>query len=356
MKKSRIDLIMAATIAAAFTAAGQSVDSPRSLNLDPPPERSPNRFGLNYTMGFNVPVRFGNTPGYSAIGTPRRTPDGDLYNYDNGYVLPDSSGNAMGYTRYWGYDSASQVHGNTSIDMQRSSATPNSSSGDHYDTPMSGIELTYNRELLDKDTWRGGLEAAFGYSYMSIHDSGTQSATVTRVTDTYAFPQGNGYVVPPPGFTGRKSLPGPVLGSSPTGSRTDVDRSGSITGSRDFSADLFNWRVGPYFEIPLSKKIAFTLSGGFALMFVNSQFSFHETVNIPGAGSVGRQASGTGTGWLPGGYIAGNFSWALSDAWALVAGAQFEDVGRYTQTLDGKTATLDLSRAIFVNIGVSYSF
>lgn len=37
-------------------------------------------------------------------------------------------------------------------------------------------------------------------------------------------------------------------------------------------------------------------------------------------------------------------------------GAPFEDVGRYTQTLHGKQATLDLSKSIFVTIGLSYSF
>jgi hypothetical protein len=49
-------------------------------------------------------------------------------------------------------------------------------------------------------------------------------------------------------------------------------------------------------------------------------------------------------------------SWALSDSWALAAGAQFEDVGQYTQNLNGKQATLDLSKSIFVTFGVSYSF
>ena len=47
---------------------------------------------------------------------------------------------------------------------------------------------------------------------------------------------------------------------------------------------------------------------------------------------------------------------ALSDSWAFVAGAQFEDVGQYTQTLNGKQATLDLSKSIFVTVGLSYSF
>jgi hypothetical protein len=353
-----IQFLVAVALLAKASAFAQApaTDTPTALKLDPPPARSLNRFGLSYRMGFNVPVNFKNLGGYPALNASRLTVDGDRYNYDNGYVLTDSSGNAMGYTRYWGYDSASQVSGNDSIVMQRSSSAATVSSGDHYDAPISGVEVTYNRELLAQKSWRGGLEGAFGYSYLSVHDSGTRSASVTRVNDTYAFP---GTTVPPAGYTGRKDVTigsGSVVGASPTASRTDTDQTATITGSRDFSADLFNFRVGPYVEIPLSKSISFTLSGGFALMFVSSEFRYNETVTIPGVGSVQHQASGAGTGWLPGGYVAGNFSIALSDAWSFVAGAQFEDVGRYTQTLGGKQATLDLSRAIFVTVGLSYSF
>jgi hypothetical protein len=351
-----IKSVLAVALLAAPSVLAQSPDAVSPLKLEVPQVKSPNRFGLHYRMGFNAPVSFKNLGGFPALSVPRYTPDGDLYNYDNGYVLTDSSGNAMGYTRYWGYDNASQASGNGAVVMQRSSSAATASSNDHYDSPMSGVELTYNRELMHKKSWRGGLEGAFGYTYMSVHDSGTESASVTRVNDTYSLPQGSGSVVPPAPYTGHRGLPGPVIGASPSSSTTDVQQGASITGERDFSANLFNFRFGPYVEIPLSKNIAFTLSGGFALVYVSSEFSFSETVTIPGVGSVEHHASGSGHEWLPGGYVAGNFSVALSDSWALVAGAQFEDVGRYTQTLSGKQATLDLSKSIFVTVGLSYSF
>lgn len=349
--------VLSVVLLAAPTVLAQSSspDAVPSVNLDLPPAPSANRIGLSYRMGFNAPVSFKNLGGFPAQSVARYTPDGDRYNYDNGYVLTDSSGNAMGYTRYWGYDSASQAS-STAINVERSSSVATASSNDHYDAPMSGFELTYNRELIRKKSWRGGLEGAFGYTYMSVHDSGNQTANVTRVNDTYAF-QGVPNEIPPAPYTGGYSRPGPVIGASPSSSTTDVlQDAASITGSRDFSANLFSFRLGPYFEIPLSKSLAFTLGGGFALMCVNSEFSYNETVTIPGVGSVEHRASGSGTGWLPGGYVAGAFSWALSDAWAFVAGAQFESVGRYTQTLNGEQATLDLSKTIFVTLGLSYSF
>ena len=333
-----------------------SANAVPSINLDPPPAPTPNRFGLSYRMGFNAPVSFKHLGGYPALGGGHiPTLDGDQYNYDNGYVLTDSSGNAQGLTRYWGYDSReSQIIG-TSVLMQRSSSAATASSNDHYDNPMSGFELTYNRELIRKKSWRGGLEGAFGYTYMSVHDSGTQYADVTRLNDTYEYGGFPGQ--PPEAYTGRYDMPGAVVHDSPTSRTTDVlPNAATITGSRDFSANLYGFRFGPYLEIPLSRSIAFTLSGGFALVYVESDLSFNETVTISGVGSVNNEGSGSHSGWLPGGYVAGNISVALSEKWALMAGAQFESVGRYTQNVNGKEATLDLSKAIFVTVGLSYSF
>ena len=95
------------------------------------------------------------------------------------------------------------------------------------------------------------------------------------------------------------------------------------------------------------------------LVPMNSEFSYkHRTVTTSGGSSVDLEEhpSGAGNEWLPGAYVAGAFSVALSDSWSFDAGAQFEDVGRYTQTLNGKQATLDLSKSIFVTVGLSYSF
>ena len=326
-----------------------------NLSLDSPAAPSPNRFGLSYRMGFDAPVSFKNVAPVPAPTIPQYTLDGSPYNYDNGYVLADSSGNAMGYTRYWGYDNANQVSGNGTIVMQKSVSVETASGNDAYDNPMSGVELNYDRELIRKATWRGGLEGAFSYTYMSVHDDPTESAGVTRVNDVYSFPQGGGTVVPPAPYTGRYSLPGPVIVASPSSSSTVIVQDASISGQQDFSADMFGFRFGPYAEIPISKSIALTLGGGFALVCVSSDFSFNQTVTQGGVSAVSA-GSGSHSAWRAGGYVAGTLSLALSERWALVAGAQFQDVGHYTQTVNGREATLDLSKTIFATIGLSYSF
>ena len=108
--------------------------------------------------------------------------------------------------------------------------------------------------------------------------------------------------------------------------------------------------------MPLSRRVSLDFSGGLALDYVNSNFKFNQIVTIAGVGTQSQSGSGSHSGWLPGGYVAGNISVALSDKWALVGGVQFEDLGTYTQNLNGKEATLDLSNSIFVTLGLSYSF
>jgi hypothetical protein len=358
----KIQLAFSVAFLAALPAVAQSpsVDTASALNLDSPAAPSRNRVGLSYRMGFNVPLSFRHLGGYPALSFARYTPfpDNDRYNYDNGYVLRDSSASGQ-FTRYWGYDNASQVPGDGTIIMQQSSSVATASSKDHYETPMSGVELTYNRELIRKKSWRGGLEGAFGYTYMSIDDAGLESSTVTRVADTYSFAAGPGTIVPPAPYYGHfVGQPGdPVLVFSPTHTvTTEIAQGAQIMGQRDFSADLFGFRIGPYVEIPLSKSIALTLGGGFAAMYVSSDFSFNETVTIPGVGSVNNVGSGSHSDWQFGGYAAGNLSLALSERWAVMAGAQFMNVGQYTHTVNGKEAKLDLRQAIFVTVGLSYSF
>lgn len=365
---NRITLLnsMAALVASAAWAQNSSLDAVG-------PADSPNRFGLNYRMGFNASVKFKNLGGYT-LPASRFTPSGAPYNYDDGYVYLDPNGaanSAWPYTWYWGYDANPNQYtlGDATLLMHRSSAAADASTGNKDDDPMPGFEVTYNRELYRDAHVRLGPEFGFGYSSMSVKDSSTLHSDVTVASDAYGIPvdAATGYGVnyfPLQNFSGAythgyDSVPGsnPLIyrGAISMPSQT-IPGGATVTGTRKFDADLFGFRVGPYFEFPISEKVTAGLSGGFALVYVNSKFSYNETVSITGLPTVTTSNSAWHDDWLPGGYVAGNISVALSDKWALTAGAQFEDVGKYKQVLDGKKATLDLSQAIFVTLGVTYSF
>ena len=91
-------------------------------------------------------------------------------------------------------------------------------------------------------------------------------------------------------------------------------------------------------------------------MYVESEFGFNESTSVSGLGTLSNLGSGSHDGWLAGGYVAGGFSYAISQNWGAFAGAQFQDLGRYTHDEGGRQAVLDLTRAVFVTLGFSYSF
>jgi hypothetical protein len=338
-------------------------------------DTSRNRFGLSYRMGFNTSVKFKNLGGYT-LPPSRLTPSGDPYNYDDGYIYRDPNGVANAawpYTWYWGYDAAPNQYtlGDPSVIMHRSSAAADVTSPTLNDSPLQGFEVTYNRELYRAKHLRAGLEGAFGYTSMSVSDSTPLYEDVTVGADAFGIP-----IDPATGY-GQTYFPlqsssgpyqhgfdrigtggsDPLIFSGPVSLPNQVlPGAAAIAGSRTFNADLFGFRVGPYFDFPLGKRVSVGLSGGFALVYVSSDFSYNETVSIAGLPPASSSASGSHSDWLPGGYVAGNISVALAEKWALTAGAQFEDVGHYTQTLNNKQASLDLSKAIFVTLGLTYSF
>jgi len=323
----------------------------------PMPSESANQLSASFRMGFNVKTSFENVGAFTSAPT-QTTPDGDRWNYDNGYVLVDSSGNAMGYTRYWGYTSGSQLPGDGTILMNRYGSS-GSTVGANPDQPLPGLELTYRRELGRGEKFRWGLEAAFNYMHVSVNDSRTVFGSATSLSDAYQLPalEGGGYVTPPPApyYHGANLSPqgNPVIGATPVSSVTDT-MSTLISGSRDFDANVIGWRLGPYVEMPLGEKARLSLSGGLSLAYVLSEFNFNE--NILGANQVRVSGGGTGSDVLVGAYISGDASYQLAKAWEVFGSVQFQSLDEYSQTERGHTAVLDMTKSVFVAVGVNYSF
>lgn len=357
--KSRVficSLISLSTVAVFHVVGEEEAGTTLPVKLEANPPETLNHFGLSYRMGFNIAANFRNFGQFSRPN-PRRNLDGDRYNYDNGYVYPDAGTPNSGLTRYWGYDGFTykgtpQLPGNGSILMQRASSQ-GLDSGDRGDDFQSGLELTFNRELGRNENLRWGLEAAFNFMNVNINDDQPIMGLANLRTDAYAL-QVPENLIPPPGYQGRKNTPGVVIGADPQTSRSSIPE--SVTGSREFNADIFGFRVGPYLEIPLSRKISLAFSGGLALAEINSDFRFIEKIQAGSVKFPATQGSGSQSGWLAGGYVSGTVSYAMSRSASLVGGVQFQDLGDYAHQVNGRDAVLDLSKSVFVTLGLSYSF
>jgi len=360
-------------------AAAQPSEQIRAEELQPLGATNKNRLGLSYRMGFNISADFKQLGGFAALNPatnprhPLRTPDGAQYNYDNGFMYPDNTTeNAHpGYTWNYGYVGGTPLRPQaapTQFDLYRASSPANLVSRDNEGDPQHGMELTYNRQFgrMGKGFW--GLEGAVGYTDISIEDSRSLRGTAVRAVDTFA--SGGGAILKSGPFEGNAGGPAPddpvgwpLVGLSPSSSSADsFARAASVRGHREFDAQVVGFRFGPYLDIPISRRWMFSLSGGLALMQVNSDFSFDETVSIdPSVNLVtlpdeNHSGAGSKSDLLLGGYVGGSFSFALNDRFRLFAGAQFQSTGDYSHSESGKTALLRWDQSIFVSVGATFSF
>jgi hypothetical protein len=57
-----------------------------------------------------------------------------------------------------------------------------------------------------------------------------------------------------------------------------------------------------------------------------------------------------------GGFVAGQLSFTVTDQVRLLAGAQFHYLGRFSQSINRRTAELDLTRSVTLTAGFGLSF
>jgi hypothetical protein len=348
----------------------QAQDSTEAFQLLEPKADTPNHVSAAYRMAFNIHLDYKSVGGFASPNNPGPATGGALdRTYADGYNKVDITGNNHGpgfenTTWYWGYNNASQIRpapDNPQSVVMHDYSSPGVTSAGQVNAPAPGFELAYRRDLLNKKSWLLGVEAAFAYTALTADDSAPVTSSITQLNDSFGVPPDlSGQPLPPPGYQGtRTGIPGgsnPVIGSNPN--RTFTYAPEPVTGFHSFGADLFNFRVGPYLEVPLSRRVVVNLSGGFALLYARSDFSFSETFSEAGTASMTIAGSNSDSDVLLGGYVAGGISVEFAKGWTAFTGAQFEDVGEYTHTSASanRAAVVDLRRAVFVTVGVSYSF
>jgi len=309
-----------------------------------------NRFTVRGRLGLNIHAKFsriGTFPAATDIGGTGSALD---HFYDDGYVRVDESGNYGGQTWYWGYDSASQISGNNLLFHSTSASV--GASHEVSDDPQYGVEMVYNRDIgAVGSKCRWGLEMAFGWNGIELHDDATLPANVTRVTDAYAFAPGT----TPPAAPFRGPFSGPSFSISDTPTRSVATLPATISGVRDLQADLFVGRIGPYLEVPLTSHVQLTLSGGLAVGVLYSEFAFRERINY-GGNSVQHSGSRTDGDAIYGGFAGASLNYKFDARWNATIGAQFESLGTRSHSVGGHAAELDLSKSLYFNFGVGYSF
>ena len=317
-----------------------------------------NRLNFSARVGFNIAARFTGAGSFS-VGAPsrpmpRRTGEGDLYNYDDGYVLRDISDNAGGQTWYWGYDGGGQISGNSILLSRSTTRTTGADANTDQAGPSPGAELTFSRQLGVKGNKRYGFEVAANYLNLSFEDRSSASASTTRTTDAYGFTPGT---TPPSGpYQGSYGGPGFIISDTPSSSSTATAIGDRVLGKRDFEANLWGFRLGPYLEMPLGTNWDFSISAGLAVGILDGSGTWSDTMAAPSGGTITRYGRISDVDVLWGAYGAANLTYRLDEHWSATGGFQFQSLTSYKHDMGGRKMAVDFGESIFLTLGVTYTF
>ncbi|MCW5554116.1 MAG: hypothetical protein KIS67_18415 [Verrucomicrobiae bacterium] len=335
--------------AALFSAAVVGLLIPGlALAADEPAQK--HRLSFAPRVGFNVAAKF---EGVGAVGLYRTTPNGDGYNYDDGYILTDISGNQGGQTWYWGYDdSAAQVSGDT-IRLSRSTVAASPGAVTEDADPSLGGELVGYLGLGTKGRLRYGLEAAAGYQHLQIQAAHRLLVTLATDSDVYPFVPGTTppTVTPSTPYQGSYQGPGFLIADMPSDSFSSLTPDVALSSRNELSADLWSFRVGPGFEVPLGRRVCLGFGFGIEAGWLNATLSWNES-----AGNYGSAGKVTDATALVGFYATGSVAWQFTERWSLAAGIQYHNLGTYEHSYHGRTVTLDLNNALSVTAGMAWLF
>jgi hypothetical protein len=232
------------------------------------------------------------------------------------------------------------------------SASSDGATSDENNEPRLGLEVNYARDLGCIGSGRWGLKVALGFTDVKFRDTESLSSPVNLITDAYPL----GGIAPPQApYAGSFNGPGPVIGDTPTRSMSTIPGGAIISGSRQLDAWLYDFRFGPYLEIPLVPQLALQVGGGLALGVADSTFSFADTTTTSG-GTFQASGSGDSTSTKVGFYGEVGLAYQLVPDGSIFAGGQFEYLGEFNQNLDGRVAEMDLRHSFYFVVGVQWHF
>ena len=342
----RLSFLALALVGCGSLAAADYTDAPTA---------GTHRISVNTRFFFNV------TAEVSHPSSPDRTgpaTGGGLDRvYDYGFVKLDVSGNkADGKTWNWGYNNSSQVVGDA-IDMHRTTG-PRDGSTTQLDTDLSyGGEVGWSWEIrrfdIGKREARVGLDIFAGWNQVSGNGNSLATGTQTTTTDRFAL----GGVIPPVApYAGTFNGPGPLLSDSPTRSPPDTQAATSQFAG-DIDATMIGFRIGPWIEIPLTRKLSLGMGFGLSAVHVDGSFSFSEQViTVPGGPQPVVSGKVDRADWKSGFYVDTKLNWNINPEWSVFAGLQYQHLGTFKIDALGRQGRIGLESAIVFKAGVGFSF
>ncbi|HEV2691762.1 MAG TPA: hypothetical protein VG347_02590 [Verrucomicrobiae bacterium] len=317
------------------------------VHAEDAPEHA-NWFSVGPTFGLRVDARFNHLGNVNSASPGPASGGGLDRTYNDGFVKVDSSGNSGGQTWNWGYQNASQVQGNAIV--MHTATSVNGTLNDNQD-PQPGFDLAFGHDFGKVWGGRWGLQGAFDFTAVSIHNSQPLTGSSTLINDAFSL---NGNAAPDAPYAGSFSGPGQLLGDSPT--RTSSTESVLITGQHTLDAQIYVLRAGPYYEFNFGQRWSGRLGGGVVLGVADMKYSFNETLNFGGGSVVNNSGSSEGAEVQGGAYLDAKVLYALSPTTSFFVGAQYEYLGTFSHDAGNEQAQLDISGGVNVLFGFEWAY
>jgi hypothetical protein len=328
----------------------------------------PGKYRLNGVLAFNISAKFSNLGGFlqqTAIGPAAGHADRF---YDDGFNRVDASGLADGKTWFWGYQNASQGGpGAAAINMHSSSSTPTLVSPNNSNDPSPGFDLSYLYRMQKLSGGEWGFSLTFNYLNIDIKDNQTLLGDVSVITDSFATGSAAPAIPPAPynGPGAGAAGPGPRIDNIPTRTTASVIGGALTTGYRELDGSLFTLKIGPYIDYSLTKNLKLEFNAGLAVGLLNNEYRYNENTTILGIGPVlapgvvatqNLTGSATKTSILPGGYVGVLLDYAVTKQFDIFVGGQYQYLGTFDQTVNGRQAKLDFTKTALVQAGIGFTF
>jgi hypothetical protein len=303
-----------------------------------------------------------------------------------------------GLTRNWGYNSPSQIGetaGNAYVDMSRYDVRSNGGTATAESGESDGVELQFAHIIKRYKRFEWGLNFAAGASMINAKKRDYVRSTLVKTTDRYriAGTDSNGAVVSSssfpdwwysntsnatpittsttgtgPGFTATEytysSEQAKFLATNPlfTGQVTTQDF--DVAGYWQIKGAYYMLRAGPVIRVPFAKKWTVSASAGFAGAYVGTKFTVDEYITLADvAGPIRyhteqheKENTTKEKRFVPGYYADINIERWFTVRTGFYVGYGHESLGKYTQTLRGRTAEVDLGSSSGFRFGIITRF
>ena len=151
----------------------------------------------------------------------------------------------------------------------------------------------------------------------------------------------------------------PLQQITPDRSVTTLPNGANVEGTWDIKGAYYSIRLGPEIRSHISEKLAFTAGAGFLGVYVGSDFSVSEVLDLDGYptfATIGVNQTENMSDLIAGFYDEATVEYWFTQRTGIFLGATFESVDDFVQTLGGRTASVLLGDATVVRFGIIHRF